>query len=80
MPWIKNLLSPPPRNFNNQISQPPECSEETYSPTWFRCFCLCAAIKELDLAVFGFPVLLLTALFNGQTVCFIYLTGFLHIV
>ena len=53
---------------------------EVISPARFRCSWLCVSIKELDLALFGFPVLFLTALFNGQTVCFIYLTGFLHIV
>lgn len=37
-------------------------------------------IKEVDLALFGCSLFFLTALFNGQTVCFIYLTGFLHIV
>lgn len=53
---------------------------EVISPAGFRRSWLRVSIKELDLALFGFPVLFLTALFNGQTVCFIYLIGFLHIV
>lgn len=79
MPWIKPLLSPPPVTSVIR-SLAPGLFWGTYSPAWLGCFWLCAAIKELDLAVFGFSVLLLTALFNGQTVCFIYLTGFLRIV
>lgn len=53
---------------------------EIISPACFRCSWLCVSIKELNLALFRFSGLFLTALFNGQTVCFIYLTGFLHIV
>lgn len=39
-----------------------------------------ASIKELDLAPRGSPVPFLTALLKGQTVCFIYPTGLLHVV
>lgn len=72
--WVNQITAPFPQHPLHLFLS------EVTSLVQFRCSWLCASIKELDLALFGFPVLFLAELFNGQTLCFIYLTEFLHIV